>query len=108
MADTRPLSNTALALQRNMDRCRAASITACSCHLSPPFHAPKHSNFLHSANESQACFLPIALDLPAGRALRLFPLLFPQILCLRRFWAVFPKMLVAVGFFAFLLRETVM
>src|SRR6267378_3449728 len=57
-----------------MDRRRAASITACSCHLSPPFHAPKHSNFLHPANENQACFLPIALDLPTGRALRLFPL----------------------------------
>src|SRR5437016_11096541 len=76
-----------------MDRRRAASITACSYHLSPPFHAPKHSNSLHSANENQACFLPIALGLPAGRALRLFQLLFPANLVPQKVWAVFPRCL---------------
>src|SRR5712664_4190779 len=76
-----------------MDRRRAASVTGCSCHLSPPFHAPKHSNSLYPANENQACFLPIALDLPAGRALRLFPHAFPAQPVPQKVWAVFPSCL---------------
>src|SRR5256885_3977751 len=64
--------------------------TVCSCHLSPPFHAPTHSNSLQPANENQACFLPIALGLPAGRALRPFPLVFLPQLGPQRVWTVFP------------------
>src|SRR6266550_3409979 len=94
-------SNTTFALQRNVDRRRAVPVTVCSCHLSPPFHAPTHSNSLQPANENQAGFLPIALGLPAGRALRFFALPFPADPVPQKVWAVFPRCLSRLVFSLF-------
>src|SRR5229473_6788387 len=62
-----------------------ASITVCSCHSCPPFHAPTFSNFVYPASENQACLPPIALDSQMGPALQLFHFCFLQPLRLRRF-----------------------
>ena len=63
---------------------------------------------MYRASGSQAYFLVlVVLDSQTGPALQLPPLLFPAALAPREVYPVFPQLLVAVGFFAYLLRETV-
>src|SRR5208283_5297585 len=67
------------------------SPTDCSCQLGHPPRAPAFSNFVCPANENQACFRPITLDLLGGHDLRLFPLLFPATLAPQAIYLVYPS-----------------
>src|SRR5258708_18486583 len=49
----------------------------CSSQMRHPFHAPAFSGSVYPANETQACFPLVALDLPAGLVLQLYPFLLP-------------------------------
>ena len=84
-------------------------LTDCSCHSSPQFLAPASSHSVYLASGSQAYSLVlVVLDSQMDPALQLPPLLFPAALAPREVYPCFPQLLVAVGFFAFLLRETVL
>src|SRR6266852_6634638 len=56
------LSNPALALQQDVNRCSTVSIIDCFCHSSPLLRAPTFSHSVYPANENQACFLLVVLD----------------------------------------------
>ena len=49
-----------------------------------PFHAPAFSGSVYPANETQACFPIVALGLPAGLVLQLYPFLLPAALRFKR------------------------
>src|SRR5260370_41292044 len=78
-------------VQRPLQFCSTASITVCSYHSCPPFHAPMFSSFVHPASENQACLPPIALDSQMGPALQLFPLLLPAALAPQKVEPLFPR-----------------